>query len=55
MDKDVLKKFDISGRVVIITGGAGLLGIERAEAIIEAGGIPILADINRIGICTLLT
>lgn len=47
MDKDVLKKFDISGRVAIITGGAGLLGIKHAEAIIEAGGIPILADINR--------
>jgi len=47
MDKDVLGKFDISGRVAIITGGAGLLGIKHAEAIIEAGGIPILADINR--------
>jgi NAD(P)-dependent dehydrogenase (short-subunit alcohol dehydrogenase family) len=40
------KRFDISGRVAIITGGAGLLGKEHATVIAEAGGIPILADIK---------
>jgi len=38
--------FDLSGRVGIITGGAGLLGVRHAEAIASAGGIPILADID---------
>jgi NAD(P)-dependent dehydrogenase (short-subunit alcohol dehydrogenase family) len=37
--------FDLSDRVVIITGGAGLLGLEHARAIHGAGGIPILLDI----------
>ena len=39
-------KFRLKNRVAIITGGAGLLGIQHAEAIAEAGGIPILWDIN---------
>ena len=31
---------------ILITGGAGLLGVQHAEAIAEVGGIPILWDIN---------
>jgi len=38
--------FDLSNRVAVITGGAGLLGVQHAEAIAEAGGIPVLVDIN---------
>lgn len=38
--------FDLSGKVAIITGGAGMLGVMHAEAIAEAGGYPILADID---------
>ena len=38
--------FDLTGRVAAITGGAGLLGRKHAEAIAEAGGIPIIADLN---------
>lgn len=37
--------FDLSGRVVVITGGAGLLGLQHAAAIAGANGIPLLADI----------
>jgi NAD(P)-dependent dehydrogenase (short-subunit alcohol dehydrogenase family) len=37
--------FDLSGRVAIITGGAGLLGIAHARAIHSAGGIPVLIDL----------
>lgn len=38
--------FDLSGRIAIITGGAGLLGVQHAKALAEAGAIPILADID---------
>ena len=36
--------FDLTGRVVIITGGTGLLGQRHGEAVASAGGIPVLAD-----------
>jgi NAD(P)-dependent dehydrogenase (short-subunit alcohol dehydrogenase family) len=45
--KNSLKKFRLQDRVAIITGGAGLLGVQHAEAIAEAGGIPVLWDINK--------
>ncbi len=38
--------FDLTGRVTIITGGAGLLGVKHAEAIAEMGGIPVLLDLD---------
>ena len=38
--------FDLSGRVAIITGGAGLLGVRHAEAVAELGGIPWLVDVD---------
>ena len=37
----------ITSKKVVITGGAGLLGLKHAEAIAEAGGIPIILDINK--------
>jgi NAD(P)-dependent dehydrogenase (short-subunit alcohol dehydrogenase family) len=46
MSKNIPQIDDLSGRVAFITGGAGFLGEMHAEAIAEAGGIPILADIN---------
>jgi NAD(P)-dependent dehydrogenase (short-subunit alcohol dehydrogenase family) len=39
-------KFELGGRVVLITGGAGMLGVEHAEALAEAGGVPIVADVR---------
>lgn len=42
----VWRRFDLSGRVTLITGGAGLLGTRHAEAIAEAGGIPVLLDLS---------
>ena len=41
--------FNLTGRVAVITGGAGLLGQQHAEAIAGAGGIPVLADIRLAG------
>lgn len=38
--------FLLDGRVVVITGGAGLLGVEHARAIHAFGGIPVLADLD---------
>jgi NAD(P)-dependent dehydrogenase (short-subunit alcohol dehydrogenase family) len=43
--KDVKDLFDLTGRVAVITGGGGLLGQKHAEAIVAAGGIPVLADL----------
>jgi NAD(P)-dependent dehydrogenase (short-subunit alcohol dehydrogenase family) len=40
----VRKQFELTGRVAIITGGAGMLGVRYADAIAEMGGIPVLAD-----------
>lgn len=42
----MLDKLNLHGKVGIITGGAGLLGKKHTEAIIEAGGIPVLSDID---------
>ncbi len=47
MKTDVLEKFRLEDKVVIITGGAGLLGQQHAEAVVQAGGIAVLFDINR--------
>jgi NAD(P)-dependent dehydrogenase (short-subunit alcohol dehydrogenase family) len=44
--QNVLSSFDLSGRVFVITGGSGLLGLEHAEALAGAGGVPVLADIR---------
>lgn len=41
-----MERFYIKDNVVIITGAAGLLGEMHARAVIEAGGIPVLIDIN---------
>jgi NAD(P)-dependent dehydrogenase (short-subunit alcohol dehydrogenase family) len=37
--------FDLTGRVAVITGGAGLLGTKHAEIIAAAGGSPVLLDL----------
>jgi NAD(P)-dependent dehydrogenase (short-subunit alcohol dehydrogenase family) len=43
---DTMKKFRLDGRVAIITGGAGLLGVQHAHVIGEGGGVPVLGDIQ---------
>jgi NAD(P)-dependent dehydrogenase (short-subunit alcohol dehydrogenase family) len=43
----VMEKFNLEGKVCIITGGAGLLGEKHAEAVAEAKGVPVLLDIDK--------
>lgn len=38
--------FDLTGRVVVISGGSGLLGVQHAEAVAQCGATPVLLDIN---------
>ncbi|MBF0546918.1 MAG: SDR family oxidoreductase [Candidatus Riflebacteria bacterium] len=42
----VKNSFDLSKKIVIITGGSGFLGVKHAEAIAEMGGYPVLLDID---------
>jgi NAD(P)-dependent dehydrogenase (short-subunit alcohol dehydrogenase family) len=37
--------FDLSGRVIVISGAAGLLGRQHVDAVASAGGIPIILDL----------
>lgn len=39
-------KFDLKGRTALITGAAGLLGVEHAVALLECGAAVVLTDIN---------
>ena len=42
----MLEKFFIKEKVVIITGGSGLLGSTFVEAVAEIGGIPVILDLD---------
>ena len=37
--------FDLTGRVAVITGGAGFMGPKHAEVIANYGGIPVIVDL----------
>lgn len=41
--------FNIKGKVCIVTGGGGLIGLKHTEAILEGEGIPVLLDISQEG------
>lgn len=42
------EKFDLTGKTALITGAAGLLGIEHAAALLESGAKVVLTDINEV-------
>ncbi|MEB3982027.1 SDR family oxidoreductase [Mycobacterium sp. 663a-19] len=43
---DVRELFDLSGKVAIVTGGAGGIGEVYAQALCEVGAAVVIADIN---------
>ena len=44
--RDLKTLFTLENRVAVVTGGAGLLGLQHSRAIASVGGIPILADVS---------
>ena len=42
----IQEKFDLTGRVAIVTGGGGLLGYEFCKTLVEAGASVVTADLN---------
>lgn len=47
VDNRVSDLFGLKGKIAIITGGTGLLGVQHSEIIAAAGGNPIIADLNQ--------
>ncbi len=45
-----LSKFELNGKIALITGASGLLGIEHAYALLESGAKVVLTDISRNGL-----
>ena len=41
------QKFDLTGKTALITGAAGLLGVEHAAALLESGATVVLTDISK--------
>jgi NAD(P)-dependent dehydrogenase (short-subunit alcohol dehydrogenase family) len=41
------EEFDLSGKTALITGSAGLLGLEHAAALLESGATVVLTDIGQ--------
>ena len=46
MPMDVQELFDLTGKVAVITGGAGGIGVVYAEALADAGASVVIADVD---------
>jgi NAD(P)-dependent dehydrogenase (short-subunit alcohol dehydrogenase family) len=44
------EKFDLTGKTALITGAAGLLGIEHGAALLDSGATVVLTDMNAIAL-----
>ena len=44
------EKFDLTGKTALITGAAGLLGMQHAAALLESGATVVLTDIGEAGL-----
>jgi NAD(P)-dependent dehydrogenase (short-subunit alcohol dehydrogenase family) len=49
---EIFKKFDLTGKTTLITGGAGLLGVEHAAALLESGSSVVLTDVDEESLST---
>ena len=45
-----LSKFELTGKIALITGASGLLGIEHAYALLQSGAKVVLTDISSNGL-----
>jgi NAD(P)-dependent dehydrogenase (short-subunit alcohol dehydrogenase family) len=45
-----MDKFNLTGKTALITGAAGLLGVEHAAALLESGATVVLTDIGEPGL-----
>ena len=45
--EDLPRMFDLTDRVAIVTGGAGLLGFEFGQTLMDAGANIVIADIDK--------
>jgi 3-oxoacyl-[acyl-carrier protein] reductase len=50
MDEDPAKLFDLSGRVVVLTGAASGIGRATAQLLSDAGASLVLGDLNEAGL-----
>jgi NAD(P)-dependent dehydrogenase (short-subunit alcohol dehydrogenase family) len=46
----MLSKFTLKGKVVLITGASGLLGLEHAKALLELDAIVVMTDIDELAL-----
>lgn len=46
LSDDLTSKFDLSGKLAVVTGGSGLLGREHSIALAGCGATPVLLDIH---------
>jgi NAD(P)-dependent dehydrogenase (short-subunit alcohol dehydrogenase family) len=49
---EAFKKFDLTDRLALITGAAGLMGKEHAAALLESGATVVLTDIDATGLAS---
>ncbi len=47
MNDNIDNLFSLSGKIVVITGAAGLLGEKHAEAVAAYGGTPVILDLSQ--------
>ncbi len=50
--KRIFEKYDLNGKTALITGAAGLLGVEHAAALLESGAMVVITDIGEAGLAS---